>query len=100
MMPVLEESVEVKIMVKVNGEYEFASGKNMDDLIEFILYHMDNWKYFNGATKEEDNEQEEVKDPPKKSSDDLDTMKILRRETFKLTLTGMRYKICWKFHSQ
>lgn len=41
MILALEESVKVKIMVKVIGEYEVASGKNMDDLIEFNLYQMD-----------------------------------------------------------
>lgn len=38
MMSILEESAEAKIMLKVDGEYEFGSGKIMENLIEFILH--------------------------------------------------------------
>ena len=42
MILVLEESVEAKIMLNVGGDYEFASGKNIDDLIESILFWINN----------------------------------------------------------
>jgi hypothetical protein len=61
-MPCLEESIDAKIRPQVErGKFEFASGKNINDLINFILYHMYNWIFFNGATTD-DEKQEDNKD--------------------------------------
>lgn len=50
MMSLLDEAVKNKILDKVEDEYTYHSGKAEADLHDFILYHMYNWKAFNGAT--------------------------------------------------
>lgn len=50
MLSLLDEAVTSKILKKVDGEYEFDSGKGMVDLVEFIFHRMYHWKHYNGAT--------------------------------------------------
>jgi hypothetical protein len=50
MLSLMDEAVKSKILKKVDGEYEFDSGKGMSDFIDFIFYQMFNWQYYNGAT--------------------------------------------------
>jgi hypothetical protein len=50
MLSLLDEAVISKILKKVDGEYEFDSGKGMVDLVEFIFHRMYHWTHYNGAT--------------------------------------------------
>eukprot|EP00956_Cyclotella_meneghiniana_P032148 scaffold87013_cov49-Cyclotella_meneghiniana.AAC.2 len=59
MLSLMDEAVKAKIVTKVDGEYEYYSGKTIDDVIEFILFRMYNWKHFNGDGDIESNPQNE-----------------------------------------
>ena len=50
MMSLVDEAVKEKILVKCGSEYEYHSGKNEEDMINFVLYRMFNWKEFNGPS--------------------------------------------------
>jgi len=50
-LSLVPEAVKAKILERpVDGEYAYASGKNVGDLIHFIRLRMKNWDVFNGPT--------------------------------------------------
>ena len=54
MLTLVDEAVKEKILQREEDEYEYRSGKNESDFINFLLYRMYHWKVFNGATADED----------------------------------------------
>ena len=50
MLTLMGEAVKEKILVKDGDEYIYFSGKNQRDFVDFILFRMYNWKYFNGPS--------------------------------------------------
>ena len=53
MLSLIDEAVQDKILVKDGEDYTYFSGKNLTDFIDFLLFRMFNWKYYNGATEGE-----------------------------------------------
>ena len=56
MLSLIDEAVTASILVKAGGEIEYRSGKTEVDFVNFLLYHMYNWRLFNGASGDDNNE--------------------------------------------
>jgi len=98
-LSLVPEAVKAKILERpVDGEYAYASGKNVGDLIHFLRLRMKNWDVFNGPTGATIVNDKSNDNPPHTANVLIEAVNDLEWDTSsdneRKTATGLIYNAC------